>query len=314
MNAVGSSHAARQTMVCCSICLIGALLIVPLLQGIHARLGDPGPDPDLLYFSSPPVVKKIALGYENILADIYWLRTIQYFGRRDEAHKKPMGFKNLSALLDITTTLDPDLIDAYRTGSIFLSEPDPVGAGRPDEAVRLLDKGIEVHPDEWRLRYDKGLVYYLYLNDFKAAGNVWLETSRRPESPDWMAGLAAMSLSKGGAIEVARALWQQQYNESTRENLKENARNRLLSLQVSEDIWTLEFLLELYRLYNGTFPRRLEDLEFRKFQKINTADPLGTPYDYDPGTGVVGISPDSEIHYIEMPEIYREDFLETLVP
>ena len=61
----------------------------------------------------------MALGYDRLLADFYWMRTIQYYGRRDEADKRPVRYKNLPTLLDITTTLDPDLMDAYRVGSRF---------------------------------------------------------------------------------------------------------------------------------------------------------------------------------------------------
>ena len=313
MKTVRSSSTFRQSVVCGLLCLFGILSFIRVQAGMDARLGDPGPDPDMLYFSSPSVVKKMALGYDNLLADIYWMRAIQYFGRKEEAEKRAIPYKNLAAFLDITTTLDPDLFDTYQAGSYFLSEPEPIGAGQPDEAIKLMDKGIEAHPRDWRLRRDKGMVYYIYLGDYTAAGNVWLETSRMPESPKWMAGLAATAFSQGGSMDVARALWQQQYNESPRADVKKNALNRLMSLQVAEDLWTLELLIGVYRLENGMFPRSLAGLSARESREIKTADPLGTPYAYDPGTGAVGLSPRSEVLYLEVPERYKEDFLTTLV-
>ena len=48
----------------------------------------------------------------------------------------------LYPLLDITTTLDPLFNIAYRFGAIFLAEAYPAGAGRPDLAIALLEKGI----------------------------------------------------------------------------------------------------------------------------------------------------------------------------
>ena len=48
----------------------------------------------------------------------------------------------LYPLLDLTTTLDPVFNIAYRFGSIFLAEPYPGGAGRPDLAITLLEKGL----------------------------------------------------------------------------------------------------------------------------------------------------------------------------
>jgi len=312
MKAARSKSGVRQAAFCFGIVLVSALLTIPLQNFFKTHLTDTGPDPDLLYFNSPSIIKKMALGYDSLLADIYWLRTIQYFGDRKEADKRTVRFKNLSKLLDITTTLDPDLVDAYRNGYIYLSEDEPVGAGQPEEAIRLLDKGIEAHPDRYELWLDKGFAYYWFFGDFKKAGEIWLEASRRPESPVWMEGLAAMSLSQGGAMNIARTLWQRQYDQSTREDIKENARNRLLSLQIAEDLWTLEYLLGVYRLEHGKYPPGLDALAAGASRKIATVDPLGTPYDYDPETGVVELNPQTKVLFVAVPMSYKEDFLTTL--
>jgi hypothetical protein len=314
MKKLRSIEDSRRTWVCYAVCLIAAALIGPVQNRLESRTGESGPDPDLLFFSSPPVVKKMALGYENLLADLYWMRAIQYYGRRAEADKRPVRYKNLSTLLDIATTLDPYPLDIYRAGGNFLAEPDPIGAGQPQEALKLLDKGIRAHPGEWKLRFDKGFVYFIYLKDFKAAGKVWLEAGELPGSPPWMKSLAAVSLSKGGAMETARALWNHQYRESTRADVRENARQHLLSMQVAEDLWTLEFLLEKYHEKTGAYPRNLEELVQEKPQRYNTADPLGVPYQYNPNTGRVRLNPESEIRNQESLAAYKEAFRSKLNP
>jgi hypothetical protein len=289
------SGAFRRTWGCYAVLLICAILIKPAQDFIEARSAQYGPEPDLLFFSSPGLVQKMALGYGAIIADLYWMRTIQYYGRREEAAKRPVRYKNLAALLDITTTLDPHLIDAYRAGSSFLSEPDPIGAGQPKEAIKLLDKGIRFHPQEWRLLFDKGFVYYIYLKDFKTAGEVWLSASRLPGVPNWMESLAAVTLSKGGALEVAAYLWQRQYEESTRADVRENARNNLISIQAEKDLRTIKRLLENYRAINGSYPASLEALLRKQSRSFNRVDPLGAPYRYNPQIGAVGLSPESKV-------------------
>jgi tetratricopeptide (TPR) repeat protein len=292
-----AGHSGR-SWICYGICLICAMLIKPAQDYVESRSGKGGQEPDLLYFSSRALVKKMALGYNSLLADVYWMRAIQYYGRREEAAKRPVRYKNLSTLLDITTTLDPDLMDAYRSGSSFLAEADPIGAGQPKEAIRLLDKGISTHPQEWQLFFDKGFVYYWYLKDYKAAGEVWLSTSRIPEAPHWMASLAAMSLTKGGSIEIAKALWQRQYQESSRANVKENARNHLLSIQVAQEIRRLDSLVKRFRAETGSYPASLEELVRGQKGPYATVDPLGTPYQYDPRTGAVRLSRQTKVRYI----------------
>jgi hypothetical protein len=292
--------------LCYGVCLICALLIKPAQDTLDSRPGKIRQDTDLLFFNSPALVKKLALGYDGLLADFYWMRAIQYYGRRDDADKRAVRYKNLFAFLDITTTLDPNLLDAYRVGSCFLSEADPVGAGQPRQALELLDKGIRANPREWRLPYDKGFVYYWYLNDYRAAGEVWQAARLLPEAPYWMASLAAMSLSKGGSIEMATALWEQQYRESTRDDVKKNARNHLLSIQVFQELSQLESLLANYKAKAGSYPPRLKDLMREAARAFPIEDPLGTPYQYDPQTGAVQLSPSSTVHYLPLPKQHSE--------
>jgi hypothetical protein len=305
MNRVRTGHAGQGWVFIGSF-LVCAALVKPAQDRLESRLVGPGQDPDLLYFSSPQVVKRMALSYDRLLADFYWMRVIQYYGRFDEADRRAVRYKNLSTLLDITTTLDPNLMDAYHVGSVFLGEPEPVGAGQPKEALRLLDKGIGAHPLNWRLRHGKGFVYYWYLSDYLKAGEVWQEASGLPSAPHWLQPLAAMALSKGGAMEVAEALWRSQYRESTRADVRENARNHLNSLEVARDLWSLELLVEKYRQKTGSFPPSLSDLVRGRRGKYRIVDPLGTPYRYNSATGAVALSPDTKVRYLAVPYSYKE--------
>jgi tetratricopeptide (TPR) repeat protein len=293
-------------------CIVAALLIRPVQERLDERVKGRVAAPDLLYFDSPTAVKRMALGYESLVADFYWMRAIQYYGRREEASLRPVRYKNLAALLDITTTLDPKLLDAYRAGSGFLAEPEPLGAGQPQEALRLLDKGIALHPEEWRLGFDKGFVYFWHFKDFAQAGKLWLSLSRRPEVPRWMESLAATAMSRGGAVETAKDVWQQQYRESDRQDVRENAWNHLATIQVNEDLWTLEFFIEKYTEKYGRLPAALEDLTQVGFLQQVPRDPSGTHYIYDRSTGTVVLDPASKVRYLKMPFDYKPAFREKL--
>jgi hypothetical protein len=203
-------------------------------------------------------------------------------------------------------------MDAYRTGSAFLAEPEPVGAGQVREAIALLDKGIKTHPQEWRLFYDKGFIHYLFLHDYRTAGELWLYASKLPSAPYWMASFAAFSLSKGGSVDVAIALWLRQYRESDRADMKENARNHLLSFQVARDLGTLESLIERYRKKTGSFPGSLQELLRVEQRRCSTADPLGTPYQYNPQTGEVKLSPQTKFQYKPVAETYKNQLRITI--
>src|SRR5215831_11806522 len=94
---------------------------------------------EALFLPSAEVIKKLSLAHNGLMADIYWMRAVQYYGGR--RLKNQSGFPLLGRLIDIATTLDPQLLHAYRFGSIFLSERKPIGANEPERAIELLKKG-----------------------------------------------------------------------------------------------------------------------------------------------------------------------------
>ena len=140
-----------------------ALLLVPVVplaeRSAQARLGDGG-RAEVLYLWSGPQVRRLADGFHNVLADIYWLRTVQYFGSQ-RAFAAKSNYALLRPLIDITTSLDPRLEIAYRYGATFLAEPYPAGAGEPKAAIEVLRKGVQANPASWRLRQDLGLFHLL---------------------------------------------------------------------------------------------------------------------------------------------------------
>jgi hypothetical protein len=102
----------------------------------------------LLYTRSGAAVQRMALEFDALAADIYWIRAIQHYGG-DRLSRGGRGkYELLQPLLDLTTTLDPFFTIAYRFGAIFLSEAPPGGPGRPDQAIALLEKGIAAQPQK----------------------------------------------------------------------------------------------------------------------------------------------------------------------
>jgi tetratricopeptide (TPR) repeat protein len=292
--------------------LAAASLVKPVQDRMDALRPGAASDPDILYFSSPGVVKAMALGYDSLLADAYWMRAIQYYGRREEAARRRIRYKNLPELLDIVTTLDPQMLDVYRAGTVFLAEPDPLGAGQPLEAIRLLDKGIAQLPEEWRLRFDKGFVYFWYLHDYRNAGQTWLAAARIAGSPPWIEALAARGFSEGGAVDTAKDLWRRELENSTRAEVRDNARNYLNGIQVHEDIWTLEFFVEKYAASRGERPPALGELVRAGFISFVPKDPSGAPYDYYAPSGAVSLNPSSKVSAIALSDDYRQTFMNRL--
>ena len=109
----------------------------------------------------------------------------------------------LYPLLDITTDLDPKLVVAYEYGSVFLSQKPPDGAGQPDSAVALVEKGIRENPEYWRLYFNLGFIHYMDRHDPKAAQEAFLKGSEVPGALPWMKVMAARMAERSNDINTS---------------------------------------------------------------------------------------------------------------
>ena len=82
-----------------------------------------------VYIRSGSVLDRMALSFDALLADVYWIRTVQHYGSVKRVAGQGKNYELLGPLLDITTTLDPYFDVAYRFGAIFLAEAFPNGPG-----------------------------------------------------------------------------------------------------------------------------------------------------------------------------------------
>src|SRR5437867_7613525 len=189
---------------------------------------------EVLYVSSPKLLKRASLGYSGLLADIYWTRAVQYYG--GTFHNGGGNFELLWPLLNITTQLDPHIIPAYRYGATFLTAKPPYGAGTPDKAIELVEYGIKNNIDDWHLYEDLGFIYYSDLKNYPKASEAFLRGSKRPNAHPFLKILAAQSAQFGGEKQTARMLWESMYQTSHDKYIRENALWHLWAMQADEDV------------------------------------------------------------------------------
>jgi len=250
-------NAQRKVTTVFSVLLVGALAGQALLVRKVDALRPQATLEEVLYVPSASALKRMSLGYTGLLADIYWTRAVQYFGKKHIQRSK--RFDLLYPLLDLTTSLDPQLLPAYEFGATFLTQTPPEGAGQADKAVLLLNKGIAANPDQWRLYYNRGFVQYLELKDYQAASQSFQLAQTKPDAPE-LRPLAARMAARGGDVSTARALWEFAYKNGSDEAVRENARKHLVALEIDEAIQQLEQQVEAYRQRTGAQPASWRDL------------------------------------------------------
>jgi tetratricopeptide (TPR) repeat protein len=260
------------------------LLVVPigfagvwrLQHTIDAQRESLSQERDDVLLRSGKLVKAMSLEYAPLLADIYWTRVVQYYG-----NKHVRGQANLELLwplLDITTTLDPNLLISYRFGAMFLSQAAPSGAGRPDLAVQLIQRGIQANPDYWRLYEDLGFVYYFDLKDYQKASEAFLEGSKKPNAQLWMKVMAAKIAAEGESFATSAFLWKDIYDSTADPSVKKNALLHLQLLKVKEDCKQLDALADEYARRYGKRPARMSEMVQAGLLQGIPGDPLGFAY------------------------------------
>jgi tetratricopeptide (TPR) repeat protein len=268
------------------------LAIAALQQRIDAKTRTIGHEQEELLLRSGQAARNLSLGYDSLLADIYWTRAVQYYGAR--VGVPGADFDLLWPLLDITTTLDPHLKPAYRFGAVFLAETGRGGAGRPDLAIELVKRGIAANPGEWRLDADLGFLYYWRVQDYKNAAAAYLEASKNPEAPLWAKYMAARIAQKGGSIETSRMIWSELYESTKDQNIKKVAAQQLESLKAQDDEEHLDELTEAYRTRFGHYPASIQDIITAHMLAGTPVDPAGFPYVIGP-EGKTRLNPASPI-------------------
>lgn len=257
----------------------------------------PQPADTLLYVRSPETMKRMALSYSGLLADLYWIRAVQYYGGTRLSRDPKRNFNELYPLLDITTSLDPAFVIAYRFGAVFLSEAFPGGAGRPDQAIALLEKGFRLNPRRWQYPYDIAFVHYWTRQDFVAASEWFEKAADVPGAPWWVRSMAAVTAAQGGNRRASRLLWQIQLENAESDWVKNSAIERLQQLDAMDQIDALTAASRQFASRHGRFAPSWEQLARAGLIRPGTpVDPTGTPYVLDPQTGVVSLSPESKLN------------------
>lgn len=201
-----------------------------------------------LNLPTPEDAKLSTLGFDQLMADMYWLAFINYEG--DTAARGKDSFRHCSEYLDLITGLDPHFLQPYWFCAFS------VGADqkRPDLADKIIRRGLETNPNNWYLPYIAGLNMYLFAHNEKQAAKYYRQAARFPEAPHWLAGQAAILESEIPSIvkEIrtwdgiyrsnepwkvrARAkdqlirLWLKLFNTANKKEIKERARQALIDL------------------------------------------------------------------------------------
>lgn len=279
-----------------------AVLLADWIESLRPPVDANATADERLYLNGK-TARRISLGFNGLAADWYWMRSLQYVGRKIISVPEDVAIDNLgqldmkllAPLLDTATTLDPEFLDPYEYAAVVLPSVDV------KEAIRITQKGIEANPNAWRLYHHLGYIYWQQ-HDYQAASEIYGRGAQIPGAPAWMEAMKAKMTADGGSRSTAREIYTRMYEQSSDEKVKDMAHKRLLQLDSLDQRDALRKVLGAYQARAGKCPNAWKEVEqvFRVLRvPVNASgaplDPTGVPYVLRSGTCEIELDPKSEI-------------------
>lgn len=243
-------------------------------------------------------LKGWSLGSDGLLADWYWINSLQYIGGKIvRSTDETINLEDLTSLnprllypmLDNATDLDPKFMAAYSYGAIVLPAVDP------NQAIALTEKGIADNPQSWRLYQYLGYIYWRQ-KDFQKAAETYAKGAAIPGAAPFMKEMSAAMLTQGGSRETARAVYSSIAANAEDQQSRESSQLRLKQLDALDDLDAINETMATVKDRTGKCPAKTADVapllrsvklphnrDFLVDRSGELADPTGIPYVIDAG-------------------------------
>jgi tetratricopeptide (TPR) repeat protein len=285
---------ARHTLLAAGVIVLGFAAIISLTLYVEAsRPPLPAGHEDEDMALEGARLKGFTFGAEGLIADWYWMNSLQYMGKKVET----VGLSNLNLddmrslnprllypYLNNATDLDPRFMAPYSYGATILPAIDA------DHAIALTEKGIAHNPNEWRLHQYLGYIYWR-LKDYEKAADAYDRGARIPGAPPFFKLMAAKVRSDSGSRDTAREIYKQALLESDDRQTKTSAELRLYQLDALDQLDVINKVLTDHRMRTGSCISKWSEImtalrsasnsahiDFRIDASQNLVDPTGVPY------------------------------------
>ncbi len=210
----------RSGLVAVALLLFGAASAVP----VRRPAAPSGATEELLFFPSGTLLKPACLGFDTMVADLCWVRALQYYGLHRLTDHRYDGSQHLFTTI---TELDPQYQSAYLLGAVVLAQD----VGDTPAAMQLLARGMRARPGDWQLPFEAGFVWYVVEGQPDRAEPWFRRAAALSPNPDLARRFAAWCAMRAGRHEDAQAMWTMLAEQTTDPALRRVARQYLTRLE-----------------------------------------------------------------------------------
>ena len=261
-ESIHRNSSGKQTITLTIVLFVGMLCAVLLVRWIDDRRppANLSSEEEGLYLKGK-TARRMSLAFNGLVADWYWMRSLQYVGRKiinnpdrvELDNLSQLNLKLLAPLLDAATTLDPEFLDPYEYAAVVLPAVDV------QEAIRITQKGIDANPMAWRLYQHLGYIYWQQ-RDFKTASETYARGASLPGAPVWMQAMSAQMAAKGGSHSTAAEIYQRMYQESDDPKVKDMAIRRLSQIRFFVERDVIRSILKDYSARTKQCPASWQEI------------------------------------------------------
>lgn len=250
-----------------ALTLMGVCILPSLEQKrpLHVRAEE------LAYLPKGQYLRLASLGYRQIVADIIWLQAVQHLGARTDSQQ---GYRWTYHAVDVLTDVDPTFVPAYQAAGTVLG----VWAGRTQESIAILKKGMQHNPEVWQLPFLIGYDYFYELCDPYNASRYLQIAAMLPGAPEYLPRLAARMAVEAGDTEAALEFLERLVRQTHDERLRTVLTERMKHVMQEQNLRLLDAAVRRYSASYHKRPGTLEDVIGKKIIDAIPADPFGGQY------------------------------------
>jgi len=236
-------------------CVLAVFVLVAGLDFVHASIpSTPKSAKGEAFVPQPKLAKFASLGFDSLAADYYWLQAIQLVGGAVEdptQHGHTIG-----RVIDVVTELNPHVDHPYRFAAIWMT------ATEEDVrfANRLMARGIEHHPDDWRNHFYKGFNHFYYLAEYDEAADALESAIELPGHPPYLRRLVPRLRSQTEGLEVAYAMLTDLHRSAPGPEARAEYEKALDEIETERRARALDRAREVFRKRHGHDIERVADL------------------------------------------------------
>ncbi|HEY1586145.1 MAG TPA: hypothetical protein VGH63_10700 [Polyangia bacterium] len=233
---------ARRGMTAAGVLLLVAGLVAVENAADRRRAAFPAGE-DVLYLPQPSALHALALGHDELAADLVFIRGLIYFGSQLELKG---DYRWLENYLNTITTLDPSWKTPYRwAGVATMYNGRPITNAAVMMSNHFLERGVRQFPDDWELPFMLGCNYLFEMQtddpkkheEYRRIGGEWIRHAAIVGGgPPWVPLLAATIMRQEGRDEAAVRHLEEVYVSTQDEHTRAEVRNLLISLHAKIDL------------------------------------------------------------------------------